>query len=81
MDLIATTGSSLDAENAGINPDIIPISPETNIPNPIFEKVRENVMSIIEFAINTSRYTNVKPANPPMRHNKMDSNKNCSKIK
>ena len=38
-------------------------------------------LKINELASNTHKYTKVSPAIPPMRHNKMDSNKNCSNIK
>jgi len=49
--LIAATGSNLEAEYAGTNPEIIPINADTSIPRIIFELVNENSISIKELAI------------------------------
>ena len=81
MALIAATGSNLEAEYAGTNPEIIPINADTNIPRIIFELVNENSISIKELAIWEHPYTKKRPVMPPIRLRIIDSNKNCNRIK
>ena len=81
MALIAATGSNLEAEYAGTNPEIIPINADTSIPRIIFELVNENSISIKELAIWEHTYTKKRPVMPPIRLRIIDSNKICKRIK
>ena len=65
--LMASTGSSLDADNAGRIPDINPMMAEITVPMNIFLKERTNSKSPVncEAMIDTIN-TNTKPIKPPI---------------
>ncbi len=73
---MASTGSRFEADKAGIIPDTIPITAETDKPKKIFSRVRiiskSEKLLITAVRIKTSK----SPKTPPIKHKKTDSNKN-----
>ena len=73
---MASTGSNLEAEIAGIIPDINPITPAKPAPNNILLKLKINSKSKI-FVISTAIPQTIKsPMMPPMTESITASNKN-----
>lgn len=79
--LIASTGSSFEAEIAGRIPDIKPINPASSVPKRIFPIPKTNSKS--KTFVNTTAIiqTKNKPIIPPITDSITASNKNWNKIK
>src|SRR5664279_4416553 len=80
LDLMATTGSSLEALYAGINPAAIPIIIHIDIASvriPI--EMKTGKLKIL-VSTRVNRYTRINPINPPIRQIIADSNKNSVRI-
>ena len=73
---MASTGLSLEAVQAGTNPEIRPIKADTKIPSIILANVSVNVKLKTDETTMVSANTISKPTSPPIRERKMDSNKN-----
>ena len=78
---MASTGSSFDADNAGTIPEIIPIITDTLKPKAIFSRLKSIEKSKKLDTNWVSKKTKIKPKIPPIKHKKIDSNKNWYKIK
>lgn len=75
--LIASTGSNLDAEIAGITPDINPIKEERPKPKKMFENdSTKEKSSTTVLAIKDTIQTITTPINPPRSDKITASNKN-----
>ena len=79
FDLIATTGSSRAAIQAGTIPDITPIIVAVIIPLSIFEYVKTNFKD--PKSMKESSQTNNIPTIPPITLKNTASNKNWNRIK
>lgn len=77
--LIAVTGSIRAAKAAGMIPDTIPITDDTDKPRAIF--LNDNTKSIEPIGKNESIKTKNNPPKPPSTERKIDSNKNWNRIK
>jgi hypothetical protein len=74
---MASTGSSLDADIAGITPEINPIKVESEKPKNMFQNERIKLKSPVKFeAIRAVTQTKNKPTTPPITAKTMASNKN-----
>ena len=74
---MASTGSSLAAETAGIIPDTIPMMDEIIKAKNILPNDSINTKSsVIWFPINMANQTNIMPIKPPNKARIIDSNKN-----
>lgn len=74
---MASTGSSLDAEIAGITPEIKPIKVESEKPINIFQNERTKLKSPVKFeATMAATQTKNNPKTPPITANTIASNKN-----
>ena len=71
---MATTGSILAANEAGIIPEMIPIADDNINPKAIFWKVR--MISRFPNEIKVVAYTIISPENPPIRLKKVASKRN-----
>jgi hypothetical protein len=74
--LIASTGSSFEAEIAGRIPDIKPIMAANKVPNRTFPILRTKSKSNTLVNTNAIIQTKNKPIIPPITDNIMASNKN-----
>ena len=78
---MASTGSSLDAEIAGIIPEINPIAADIIVPINMFVGESTNSKSPVKLdAIMDAINTRNKPIRPPIIAKITASNKNCSKM-
>ena len=78
---MASTGSSLDAENAGMIPEINPIRAETPIPRNTFPGVMIRWKLVLRETMTDRIITISNPTIPPINERKMASNKNWNRIK
>jgi len=76
---MASTGFIFAALNAGINPEIKPITIEIVMPSTMLFWLSVNSKpSINKGMIKDNKYTRARPIKPPTKHNKIASNKNSS---
>ena len=74
--LIASTGSSLDAEIAGKIPEIKPVTIETVAPNAMLNTLKTKLKSSKSVKSMANSQTEMIPITPPMTDKMIDSNKN-----